>query len=167
MSRWVALTRCPFDGETLLHLFRDEDGAMLAAGAAEGYGEIALALVDVVREQELEHVRCFVEELLCLGELTNILRDLGVAAGELAELGDEVRVGEEAHVEDEVRVCRDAVLEAEAGGGDGEAPGASFALELRVDVGAEFMNIEAGGVQDDVGDVADGVEALAFSAYAV
>ena len=47
------------------------------------------------------------------------------------------------------------------------SPVPAAALELRVDVRAQLVHVELGGVEDDVGDVADRVEALALRADAV
>src|ERR1700679_3035731 len=90
--------------ETLLQLFGNHYGAMLSAGAADADGEIAFAFVDVVRQKEGEHLGDLFKELAGLRELADVLCDLGMLAGELAELWDEVWVGKEAHVEDEVGV---------------------------------------------------------------
>ena len=50
-----------FVGEASFDFFCDEDAAVLAAGAAEGDGEVALALVDVMGQEEEEQLSGFVE----------------------------------------------------------------------------------------------------------
>ena len=143
-------------------LFGDGDGAVLASGAAEGDGEVALPFLDVMRQQEQEHLGDAVEEFLRLGKVADVGGDLGMPAGELAELGDEVGIGQEAHVEDEVGFERDAVLVAEADRRDEQATSGAFALELGLQVGAQLVDVEVGGVESDVGDVADRIEQGAF-----
>ena len=153
--------------EALLHLLSDGYAAVLAAGAAEGYGEIAFAFLDVVREEEFEHFGCFGEELLGLRKAHDVAGDFLIFACQLAELGDEVWVREEAHIEDEISVGGHTVFEAEAGCGDSEIAltcCAAALFKLRVDVGAQLMHVEFCGFERDICDVADGVEAFAFCA---
>ena len=156
--------------ETLLHLFRNEDRTMLAASTAERDCKIALPFLNVVRQKELEQVRSLIEELLRLRKLPDVLRDFWMAAGELAELGNEVRIGEKAHIEHKVRIRRNAILETKADGRDGEitvALAAFAALELRVDMGTELVNVESRSVEQDVGDVANRIEALALGRVSI
>ena len=82
--------------------------------------------------------------------------------GLLAELGNEVRIGQEAHVEDEVGVERHAVLEAEAQAAHQQALGLFLVAESLLDVRAQFMHVEVGGVDEGVGDVANRIEQLAL-----
>ena len=98
-----------FLGQPFAHFLGDHDGAVLSAGAAKGDGEIALALVDVVRQEEEQQVGDASKEFLRLVEFADVGNDFWMESGEVAELGNEVRVGEEAHVEDEIGFERDAV----------------------------------------------------------
>ena len=54
--------------QTFAHLFRDHDRAMLAAGTAEGDGQVALAFLNVVRQQIDEQLRDALDEFLGLGK---------------------------------------------------------------------------------------------------
>src|SRR5262249_21385931 len=87
--------------------------AMAAPGAAQGYGEVRLALALVEGEKETQEVLDLSEERPALLEGHHELLHGRVAAIQALEAVDEVRVGQEAHVEDEVGVVGGAVLEAE------------------------------------------------------
>ena len=80
--------------EALGHFFGDSNGAVLASGAAECDGEVALSFLDVMRQQKEKHLGDAVEELLRLREVADICGDFGMPAGEFAEFGDEVGVGQ-------------------------------------------------------------------------
>src|SRR5690349_21481082 len=86
--------------------------AMAAAGAAQGHGEVRLALPLVEGEEEAQEVLDLGEQRPALLEGHHELLHRGVAAVEALEAVHEVRVGQEAHVEDEVGVVGRAVLEA-------------------------------------------------------
>jgi hypothetical protein len=65
-----------------------------------------------------------------------------------------VRIGQEAHVEGEVGVARRPVLEAEGEQGEGEFPGPLGAEQLLRDLPPQFAPGQVGGVDDDVGALA-------------
>ncbi len=67
----VALIRQP-----LLHLFRNKDRPMLSSGTSKRHRQIALPLLDVMRQKKLQHVRRLVQKLLRLRKLTDILGHL-------------------------------------------------------------------------------------------
>ena len=71
-------------------------------------------------------------------------------------------IGQEAHIEDHVRVERHAIFETEAEAGDEEALGFLLVPETREDVSTQLVHVEVGGVDERVGDVADGVKQLAL-----
>ena len=73
-----------------------------------------------------------------------------------------MRIGQEAHVEDHVGVERHAVLEAEAQAGDQQPLGLLLVAEALLDVRAQLMHVEVRGVDERVGNVADGIEQLAL-----
>src|SRR3954462_12341311 len=108
---------------------------MLAPGAAETYGKVALPFLNVVRQQEEKQVGCLLEELLGLGKLPDILRHPAMLAGERPELRNEVRVGQEAHIEHQVCLQWHAIFVAEADEGDHQvlAVAGAAALELAQD----------------------------------
>ena len=98
-----------------------------------------------------------VEELGGVVLAEHVVAHLVVAAGELAQLGDPVRVGQEPHVDDEVGVDRQAVLEAErharsrAGSAPRRAPSAG---ERRSRSRGAARAPTVAGVEDQVGLVA-------------
>ena len=75
-----------------LHLLCDENGSVLPTRAPERHRQVALAFLDVVRQQKLQEVRYLVQELLRLRELTHILCNFRVFACKRAELRNKVRV---------------------------------------------------------------------------
>src|SRR5450631_1627860 len=92
----------------------DHDGAVLAAGAAERDRQVALALVDVVRQQEEQIGNSARDELASLRKRADVLGNAGIAACQRPELGDEMRVGQKAYVGHHIGVLREALPESEA-----------------------------------------------------
>ena len=80
------------------------------------------------------------------------LDDRPIAAGPLAQPGDEVRVGQEAHVEDEVGVERQPVLEAEAEERHRQAPRARRAERAGHEGLAQLVHVHVRRVDDLVGE---------------
>ena len=78
-------------GQPFSHLFRDHDGTMLSAGAAEGDCQIALAFTDIVRHQVDQQLRDSVDEFLRLWKLPNVCCDLRVLSRERAKFRNEMR----------------------------------------------------------------------------
>ena len=91
----------------------DGHRAVLAAGAADGDGQVALPLGPVAGEEEAGQVLGLLEEALGVRLPEDEVADPGLGARERLQLGDEVGVGQEADVEHQVGVGRDAVAEAE------------------------------------------------------
>ena len=108
-------------GKTALYLLGDHDRAVLAASTAEGDGEIAFALADVVRKKKEQKIGDPLKKFFGLRKLIEVADDLPVAAGEMPELGNKMRIGKEAHIEDKIGFEGDAVLEAEADGRNEQA----------------------------------------------
>ena len=140
--------------------------AVLAAGAADGDGHVALALAAVAGGDELEQLGVAVEELLGAGLVEDVAGHLLVEAGEGAQLRDPVRVGQEAAVHDQVGVDRQAVLEAEGHDG-GPQLRLLVAGELGVHLGAQLVHVEAGGVDHQVGVAAQLAQQVALGGDAV
>src|ERR1039458_5014247 len=122
--------------------FGNHHGTMLAAGASEGQREIALALVDVVRQQEEQHVRYAVEKLPRLRKAHDVVLDLRVFAGQVPKLRHEVRVGKEPHIEDQIRVQRHAILVSETNRRDQQILAVALANKLVLDIRAQFVHVE-------------------------
>ena len=64
-------------GQPLLHLFRNEHRAVLAAGTAERNCQVALTLANVVRNQVHQQVGDASDELAGLREGADVLGHLG------------------------------------------------------------------------------------------
>ena len=146
--------------KALAEFFGHHHASVLAAGAAEGDGQVAFALFDVMREQVEHELGDTIEELSRLRESADVGGDFRIEAGLLAEFGDEVGVGQEANIENHIGVEGHAILEAETETGNEEALGLLLVAEAGVNVGAELVDVEVGSVNERVGDVANGIEEL-------
>ena len=91
----------------------DVDTAVHAARAADCDDELALALFDVLRHEEIDHLIEQARKLLCHRPFRDVLRDLRHSAALVAHRFDVEGVRQEAHVEHHVRIERHAELEAE------------------------------------------------------
>lgn len=151
--------------EGLLYLLGEHDGAVFPAGAAEGDGQIAFAFADVMRDQIHEEAFDAAEKFAGLGERADVLFDFGVFSSEAAQAGDEMGIGEEADVEDQVGVRGDAVLVTKTDDGDEHGTFVGI-FEPLGDESAEFVDVELGGVDDHVGELADGLHEGALVAEA-
>ena len=92
---------------------RGGDRAVLAAGAADGDGDIGLELVDVARQGRRQQVGVAVDEGGGAVLAEDVVGHGRVLPRQVAQLGHPVGVGDEADVEDLVGVHGQAVLEAE------------------------------------------------------
>src|ERR1035438_8710365 len=99
----------PRFGQPFLDLFGNQYRAVLASGAAERDGEVALAFANVMRDQVNQQLRNPRDKFLGLREGQDVARHLRVAPGERTELRNKVGIGQEAHVEHQVGVFRDAL----------------------------------------------------------
>src|SRR5581483_3904085 len=98
--------------------FGDHHRAMLPTRAAERDRQIALTLLDVVRQEINQKLRNARDELLRLRKRADVLGDPGVASGKRPEFRDKMRVRQEADVENEVCIFGHAMAKAEADAGD-------------------------------------------------
>src|SRR6185437_1670781 len=111
---------------------------------------------------EQEQVMHFLNKFFRLGKFIDVTNQPGVLAGQGAKLRNEVRIGEKAHVEDQVGLLRNAIFISEADGGNQQVSLLALRLKKSSDVGAQFMNIEVGGVDREVGEVPQRLQQLAF-----
>src|SRR6185437_6442083 len=89
--------------QPLLHLFGDEDRPMLPARTPKSHREVAFALLDVVRQKKIQHIRGFVQKLRRLRKLTDVFRYLRMPPGQLAKLRHEVWIRQKPYIEHQVR----------------------------------------------------------------
>jgi len=148
--------------QVFAHIFGNHDGAMLSARTAEGDRQVALALVDVMGKEVDEQVGDTRDEFAGLGKRSDVLGDTGMSTGEGPEFGDEVGIGQEADIEYEIGVLGHSLAEAEADAGDQDALFGRLFVEAFVDVGPQLVDIELGGVDDEVGETADCAEVTAL-----
>src|SRR5258708_31402134 len=90
-------------------------GAVLAARASKRNSQVALAFTDVMGNEVDQQLGDPLQELNGLRKRLNVLGDLRVASGEMAELRDVVRVRQKAHIEDQIAIGRDSMAVSEAG----------------------------------------------------
>src|SRR4029077_19851882 len=94
------------------------NGAMAATGAADRDGEVALAFTDVMRNQINQQAFNAFQKFGGLRKGANVVANLGIEPGVLAQLGHEVRIRQKAHIEDEIGIAGYAVTIAETDDGD-------------------------------------------------
>src|SRR5437868_2214397 len=143
-------------------IFGDHYGAVLASGASEADGQVALAFADIMRKQVDKQIGDAVDEFLGLREGADVFGHARISARERAELGHEMRIGEKAHIEDQVGIFGNSVLEAEADAGDQDVFVTGFFLEAFGKVRAQFVHVEFRGIDHPVGDGADGLKPAAL-----
>ncbi len=80
-------------GQPFAHFFRNHHRAVLAAGAAEGDGQITLAFADVVRQQIDQQLGNALDEFFGLRKRANVLRHLGIASGKGRNSGTKCGLG--------------------------------------------------------------------------
>ena len=126
---------------------------VLAAGAPHGQGEVALALAAVARADDAQDVGVPVQELPGPLLAEHVVADLGVLAGQLAQLGDPVRIGQEPYVDHEVGVDRQPVLvtEGQHGGPELTPRLAAVAQERGLDRRTQLVHGAVAGVDHQVG----------------
>ncbi len=100
-------------GEVRRDLLDQVHRTMLAAGAADGNGEVAAVAGLVFRNARLDEARDVRDQPRHGVAAFQEARDFRVAPGEAAQFRLPVGIRQRARVEHEVRVARDAVLEAE------------------------------------------------------
>src|SRR5713101_2111914 len=144
------------------NIFRNHHGAVLAAGTAEGDGQITLALVNVMGQKIDQKIRNALDEFACLREGADVFCDFGIASGEGAEFGNEMGVGQEADIENQVGIVGHSVPEPKTDAGDQNIPAFFFFLEQLVDVRAQFVNVEFRGVNHQIGKSANSTQAAAL-----
>src|SRR5579859_2957207 len=146
-----------FFRQALVDFLCDHHGAVLAPRATEGHCQIALALLDVMRQQEEQQLRHPVQKLTSLGKVSDVFGHFGMAPGQVTELGNEMRIGQEPGVENQVGFERDTVLVTETDRGDQKVLVRISTLKLLQDVGTQFMHVVSGGVDSDIGQISDGI----------
>src|SRR5215467_12347470 len=124
--------------------------AMAAPGAAQGHGEVRLALPLVEGEKEAQEILDLGEERSAILEGHHELLHGRVASIQALEAVDEVRVGQEANVEDEIGVVGRAVLEAERHQRHGEGIRRALGAVALDEALLELVDGQPRGVDDAV-----------------
>src|SRR6185312_9208297 len=136
---------------------------MLPAGATEGDRQIAFAFSDVMRHEINQQLGDAIYELLRLRELTNVGCNLGMLPCQRTEFGNKVRIRQKTNVKHQIGIAGHAILESEAHTRDKNAVSAGFPiLKLFENVRAQLVDVELGGVDNHVSQVADEIELFAL-----
>ena len=146
----------------LADIFSDHDGTVLTSCATEGDGQVALAFVNVMGQQVDQQIGDAGNKLLRLREGADIFRDTRVASGERAEFRNKVWIGQKANIEDQIGIFRNTVAESEAYAGHEDALLGRLLLKSLVDMGAQFVNVEFGRIDDKISHTADHAEMTAL-----
>src|SRR6266498_2748882 len=101
----------------------------MPTGASEGYGQIALAFRDVVRQQINQQVGDALDELDSLRKRADVAGYGGMAPGVALELWNIVGIRKKADIEDQVAIRRHTVPVAETGHVDHDLGLLAFAAE--------------------------------------
>ena len=164
-SRWDTDTSCParpgYPGDPGGELLGDGDRAVLAAGAADGDRDVALALALEPGQRRVEQRQVGVEERRRGRLPEHVLPHRRVEAAHRAQLGHPVRVRQEPAVGDQVGVDREPVLEPERDDVQPQ-PGHRVAAEVPVHPVPQLVHVQGGGVEHDVGVAADRAQQLAL-----
>ena len=101
-----------------------------------------------MRQQIYQQLGNSLDELPGLREGQNVFSDLRIPARQRPEFGYEMRIRQKADIEEQIGVAGHSVLETETYTGYENILIGLLLLKAFRDVGAEFMNIEPGGVDD-------------------
>src|SRR5689334_18390175 len=91
----------------------DEYRAVPAAGTANRYRHVRLALLFILGKQEIDERVDVIEELVCRFVGIHVLNDRRIGARVRLQMRDEVRIRQEPDVEDQIRIYGNAILEPE------------------------------------------------------
>src|SRR5260370_12814165 len=122
-------------------IFGNHDRTMLSPGTTETNGQIALAFMDVVRQQVDQQIGDTLDEFLGLRERADILRHSRVAAWQQAKFWHKVRVGQESYVKDQVGILGHAMTKAETHARDEDAFFARLLAETLSNVTPQSIDI--------------------------
>ena len=86
-----------------------------------------------------------------------------MSSGEGAELRHEVRIGKKADIEQQICVLRHSMFEAEAHAGNHDVFVGLLLLKAFCDVRTQFVDIEPGSINDEVGDGSDRTQVASLS----
>ena len=110
----------PVLGENLAQSLGYDYAAVAAAGAADTYYELGLALVHIVGYKGSYHIVELIEKFKRLGKIHNIIAHGGLEPAVGLEIFDIKGIGQKAHVKHEVGVGGNTVLKTEGAALDSE-----------------------------------------------
>src|SRR5258708_19114459 len=129
---------------------------MMAAGAPKRDRQIALALANVVWNQIDQQFGDPIHKFDRLRKRSDVPRDIGMAAGELLELRNVVRVRKKAHVENQIAVSGNSVAITETGDVDSDLRFFAIAPKGVLDRTPELVHVEFRRVDDVIRHGPDG-----------
>src|ERR1700674_4644428 len=150
------LGRITARGEPPSHLFRQQNRAMPATGAAEGNGQITLSLTDVMGDQVSQQAFDAPQEFACLRERPDITRYFGIASREFPPRREKMGIGQKTAVQSQVNIRGDAISISKTHHRNHQRP-LGAALKSIDDELPQLVDIEFGGVDDHVREPANRV----------
>ena len=144
----------------------DGDGAVCAAGAADGDHQAALALALIQRDQIIDHRVQMGEERTGFLLAQHIVAHGRFETGVRADLLNIEGIGQETHVEHQVALARDAPLVAKGHDLRAQQVLALLLRKQRVDGGTGLFGLHAGGRKHIVRALAQRLEQLALAGNA-
>src|SRR5215470_18727018 len=139
---------------------------MLSPRTAKSNGQIALSFPDVMRNQIGKQAFDAAQKLAGLRKRANVLADFGVGAVVRTQARNEMWIGKKAHVKDEIRIRRNTVAIAETDHGHEQRARLGI-LEAGSDKVAKLVHVELRGIDDHIGELADGLHQGALMAQAL
>src|SRR5215470_17817771 len=100
--------------EVVAHVLSDHHRSVLSPGATERDRQITLPFPDIVRQKVHQQLRDAIDELLRLGEGTDVLGYPRMPPGQRAELRHKMRIRQKPDVEDQVGILRYSMFETKA-----------------------------------------------------
>lgn len=150
--------------ETPSELFGDVDRTVLAAGTADGHGQVVACVLHVQGQPFADEGGDVVDHGFDAAELGQPGGDRSVAPRQRAQLRVVVGIGQAAHVEDQIGIVRNAALVGERL--EGQNDRGAVRLDQVTDPGAQLPGRQVRRV-DDVFLVAQGGQQFPFAGDAV
>ena len=147
-----------FSPDKFRESFGNGDRSMLSSGTPNPDIKVGLAIVDVSRNQVIQHVHVSAEKFPGFFETHDVMRHIGIHTGLVPEILNKIRVWKKTHIDNQIAVTGDAVFEAE-----GYEINPHFckifgrdALGKTLQNSPQFVNIEICSVDNKVGSLLEG-----------
>ena len=121
---------------------------MLAAGTSDRDHKLVFSFLDIIGDQEADHIRELFPELRSLREGEDILRYRAVVSCQRFKPVNVKRIGQEADIKDQVRIPGDPVFEPEGHDRDNEGIVVFTSDKDAVQFLSEFSHQKVGSIKD-------------------